>query len=286
MRAVPHRERGAARDDRRLRHEHGARERRRSGQHAHVIVRGARGEPIERPLVDAGRDQHAIRIAQCAPASRSRALPGPPHRPRRSCPRRTSPCGRRSRRGVGARSCSRPDRSGSLRCPEARSSRDRPRRSRAPCDPQARCRRTRSRSRRPSRPSLHHATRASLPRMAIQRSQAIFERAKQVIPGGVNSPVRACRSVGADPVFVAQGDGATITDVDGNRYIDLIGSWGPLILGHAHPRDPRRDRRGDGRRAPRSARRPRSRSGSPRRSATRIRRWRWCARCRRAPRRR
>jgi glutamate-1-semialdehyde 2,1-aminomutase len=66
------------------------------------------------------------------------------------------------------------------------------------------------------------------------RSQAIFERAKQVIPGGVNSPVRACRSVGVDPVFVQQGDGATITDADGNRYIDLIGSWGPLILGHSH----------------------------------------------------
>ena len=70
--------------------------------------------------------------------------------------------------------------------------------------------------------------------MAIQRSQSIFERAKQVIPGGVNSPVRACRSVGVDPVFVANGDGAYITDVDGNRYIDLIGSWGPLILGHSH----------------------------------------------------
>jgi len=71
--------------------------------------------------------------------------------------------------------------------------------------------------------------------MPIQRSQAIFERARMVIPGGVNSPVRACRAVGADPVFVAQGDGATITDVDGNSYIDLIGSWGPLILGHTHP---------------------------------------------------
>src|SRR5512143_2833771 len=71
--------------------------------------------------------------------------------------------------------------------------------------------------------------------MGIQRSQAIFERAKQVIPGGVNSPVRACRSVGADPLFVTQGDGPTITDADGNRYIDLIGSWGPLILGHAYP---------------------------------------------------
>src|SRR5688500_14883708 len=68
--------------------------------------------------------------------------------------------------------------------------------------------------------------------MGIQRSQSLFERAQNVIPGGVNSPVRACRSVGGDPVFIAQGDGSTITDVDGNRYIDLIGSWGPLILGH------------------------------------------------------
>jgi glutamate-1-semialdehyde 2,1-aminomutase len=71
--------------------------------------------------------------------------------------------------------------------------------------------------------------------MSITRSQSIFERAKQVIPGGVNSPVRACRSVGADPLFVAQGDGAMIVDADGNRYIDLVGSWGPLILGHSHP---------------------------------------------------
>jgi glutamate-1-semialdehyde 2,1-aminomutase len=71
--------------------------------------------------------------------------------------------------------------------------------------------------------------------MSIQRSQAIFERARAVIPGGVNSPVRACRSVGGDPVFVAQGAGASIIDADGNRYLDLIGSWGPLILGHTHP---------------------------------------------------
>lgn len=66
-------------------------------------------------------------------------------------------------------------------------------------------------------------------------SRDLFERANQVIPGGVNSPVRACRSVGGDPVFVAKGNGATITDVDGRQYIDLIGSWGPLILGHGHP---------------------------------------------------
>ena len=71
--------------------------------------------------------------------------------------------------------------------------------------------------------------------MSIQRSHAIFERARAVIPGGVNSPVRACRSVGADPLFIARGSGASVFDADGNRYLDLIGSWGPLILGHAHP---------------------------------------------------
>src|SRR6188508_1422536 len=71
--------------------------------------------------------------------------------------------------------------------------------------------------------------------MEFARSKALFERAQRVIPGGVNSPVRACRSVGVDPVFIAQGDGAYVTDADGNRYIDLIGSWGPLILGHSHP---------------------------------------------------
>src|ERR1044071_8929031 len=71
--------------------------------------------------------------------------------------------------------------------------------------------------------------------MPTQRSQSIFERARAIIPGGVNSPVRACRSVGADPVFIASGSGARVTDADGNEYIDLIGSWGPLILGHAHP---------------------------------------------------
>jgi len=76
---------------------------------------------------------------------------------------------------------------------------------------------------------------ATFPPMPIQRSQSIFERARAIIPGGVNSPVRACRSVGADPVFVARGEGAAIWDADGNRYLDLIGSWGPLILGHSHP---------------------------------------------------
>ncbi len=68
----------------------------------------------------------------------------------------------------------------------------------------------------------------------MSESQRLFEASRGVIPGGVNSPVRACGSVGADPLFVTQGDGCTITDADGNRYIDYVCSWGPLILGHTH----------------------------------------------------
>lgn len=66
-------------------------------------------------------------------------------------------------------------------------------------------------------------------------SKQAFERAKKVIPGGVNSPVRAYKSVGLTPVYVERGVGSTIFDIDGNRYIDYILSWGPLIAGHAHP---------------------------------------------------
>ncbi len=66
-------------------------------------------------------------------------------------------------------------------------------------------------------------------------SAILFERAKKVLVGGVNSPVRAFRSVGGDPVIFASGKGSKITDVDGNTYIDYVGSWGPLILGHADP---------------------------------------------------
>lgn len=69
----------------------------------------------------------------------------------------------------------------------------------------------------------------------IDRSKAAFKRAKAVIPGGVNSPVRAYGAVGADPLFIYKGKGASIFDVDGNEYIDYVLSWGPLILGHAHP---------------------------------------------------
>src|ERR1035438_10271400 len=67
------------------------------------------------------------------------------------------------------------------------------------------------------------------------RSQQLFERAKLSIPGGVNSPVRAYRSVGGTPPFIERGEGSHIFDADGNEYIDYVGSWGPLILGHRHP---------------------------------------------------
>jgi len=71
--------------------------------------------------------------------------------------------------------------------------------------------------------------------MSTETSRALFDRARRVTPGGVNSPVRACKSVGGDPLFIASADGAYVTDVDGNRYIDMVGSWGPMIVGHAHP---------------------------------------------------
>jgi glutamate-1-semialdehyde 2,1-aminomutase len=68
-----------------------------------------------------------------------------------------------------------------------------------------------------------------------ERSRALFDRSQQVIPGGVNSPVRAFRAVGGTPLFIREGRGARVTDEDGREYIDYVGSWGPLILGHAHP---------------------------------------------------
>ncbi|GIU72994.1 MAG: glutamate-1-semialdehyde 2,1-aminomutase [Bryobacteraceae bacterium] len=71
--------------------------------------------------------------------------------------------------------------------------------------------------------------------MDTSRSAALFERAQTRIPGGVNSPVRAFRSVGGTPRFIRRGEGCRMTDADGNTYIDYIGSWGPLILGHCFP---------------------------------------------------
>jgi glutamate-1-semialdehyde 2,1-aminomutase len=72
--------------------------------------------------------------------------------------------------------------------------------------------------------------------MNHQKSTRLFAEAKQVIPGGVNSPVRAFKSVGCDPIFIDRAAGAKIYDADGNGYIDYVGSWGPMILGHCHPK--------------------------------------------------
>jgi glutamate-1-semialdehyde 2,1-aminomutase len=69
----------------------------------------------------------------------------------------------------------------------------------------------------------------------MTRSEGLYERANRVVPGGVNSPVRAFRAVGGTPLFFERGEGAWLQDVDGKSYVDYVGSWGPLILGHAHP---------------------------------------------------
>ena len=66
-------------------------------------------------------------------------------------------------------------------------------------------------------------------------SENLFQRAQQSIPGGVNSPVRAFKSVGGTPRFIRSAAGAWLTDEDGQRYVDYVGSWGPMILGHQHP---------------------------------------------------
>ncbi len=71
--------------------------------------------------------------------------------------------------------------------------------------------------------------------MKTERSHALFTRASALLPGGVNSPVRAFKSVGGEPFFAQRTEGAYLFDVDGNRYIDYVGSWGPMIAGHAHP---------------------------------------------------
>jgi glutamate-1-semialdehyde 2,1-aminomutase len=71
--------------------------------------------------------------------------------------------------------------------------------------------------------------------LSAAASEALFARAKAVTPGGVNSPVRAFNAVGGTPRFIREAKGAWLTDVDGNDYVDLICSWGPMLLGHAHP---------------------------------------------------
>ena len=82
--------------------------------------------------------------------------------------------------------------------------------------------------------STPHASNALLPDR-YSKSITAFARAKAVLPGGVNSPVRSCRSVGCTPIFIASANGAFVTDLDGHRYVDYVGSYGPAILGHAHP---------------------------------------------------
>jgi len=76
----------------------------------------------------------------------------------------------------------------------------------------------------------------SVTRVHRPKSLAAFERAKALIPGGVNSPARAFGGVGGSPLFIDHAEGAYLTDLDGFRYLDFIGSWGPMILGHAHPK--------------------------------------------------
>ena len=71
--------------------------------------------------------------------------------------------------------------------------------------------------------------------MNINKSISLFQEAQTLFPGGVNSPVRAFRAVGGQPLFIDHGEGPYLYDVDGNRYIDYVLSWGPLITGHAHP---------------------------------------------------
>ena len=71
--------------------------------------------------------------------------------------------------------------------------------------------------------------------MQLQKSEELFAQAQKYIPGGVNSPVRSFRAVGGTPPFLARGSGSRVWDVDGNEYIDYLGSWGPLVLGHSHP---------------------------------------------------
>ena len=71
--------------------------------------------------------------------------------------------------------------------------------------------------------------------MKHKRSEKLFEQAQHLIPGGVNSPVRAFKAVGNRPIFISRARGAKIWDADGNAYLDYVLSWGPMILGHAHP---------------------------------------------------
>ena len=84
-------------------------------------------------------------------------------------------------------------------------------------------------------PADHQHARQDAARRYPARSAELYRQAVELLPGGVNSPVRAMRAIGRDPIFVERGEGAEIVDVDGNRYVDWMMSWGPLVAGHAHP---------------------------------------------------
>ena len=109
--------------------------------------------------------------------------------------------------------------------------------------------------------------------MTRELSREAFNRAKQLMPGGVNSPARAFGGVGGKPIFIDRADGAYLFDIDGNRYIDLIGSWGPMILGHRHPGRDRGDREGVAARDQASARRRWPKTNWPNWSSRPCRRW-------------
>src|SRR5205814_7558889 len=101
----------------------------------------------------------------------------------------------------------------------------------------AHCRGRRSpgRHQRSLRCARHPRARRGVWQALHMSNESLFERAQRVIPGGVNSPVRAFRAVGGTPRFIARAEGAYIVDAEGKRYIDYVGSWGPMILGHGHP---------------------------------------------------
>ena len=126
----------------------------------------------------------------------------------------------------------------------------------------------------------------SQPDFQLPKSHEAFVRANRVIPGGVNSPARAFGAVGGEPPFMARAEGAYLYDIDGHQYIDYIGSWGPMILGHGHPEVKRGGRRGARARARASGARRSARSRSPRRSSRPCRRSRRSGSSRRGPRRR
>ena len=110
----------------------------------------------------------------------------------------------------------------------------------------------------------------------MTQSHDLFIQAQQHIPGGVNSPVRAFRGVGGDPLFFARGEGAYLYDEDGKRYVDYVGSWGPMIAGHAHPEVLNAVREAIGRGLV-SARRPKLKRRWRTKCASWCHRWIWCA---------